>query len=38
MGLSDQPASENVALVEFKEVFSAPAAIQVVHPPKQAAC
>ena len=35
MGLNDQPALENVSLAEFKEVFPASAAIQVVHPPEQ---
>ena len=34
MGLNDQPVRKNVALVESREVFPAPVAIQVVHPPK----
>ena len=37
MGLNDQSALENVALEEFREAFPAPATIQVVHPPEQAA-
>ena len=35
MGLNDQPAPENVALVESREAFPAPAVIQVVHPLEQ---
>ena len=37
MGLNDQPAPKNVALVESKEVFPTPAVIQVIHPLEQAA-
>ena len=36
IGLNDQPALENVTLGESMEVFPAPTAIQVVHPPEQA--
>ena len=36
IGLNDQPALKNVALGESREVFPAPTAIQVVHPPEQA--
>ena len=36
MGLNDQPTPENVVLADSKEASSAPAAIQVVHPPEQA--
>ena len=34
MGLNGQSAPENVALAESREVFPAPAAIQVIHPPE----
>ena len=37
MGLNDQSALENVALVESREAFPALATIQVVHPHEQAA-
>ena len=37
MGLNDQLALENVTLAESGEVSPALAAIQVVHPPEQAA-
>ena len=37
MGLNDQLALGNVTLVESKEAFPVPAAIQVVHPPEQVA-
>ena len=36
MGLTDQPAVENVTLAESREVSPIPATIQVVHPPEQA--
>ena len=36
MGLNDQPALENVTLVDSREASPVPAAIQVVHPPEQA--
>ena len=36
MGLNDQPASKNATLVESGEASPTPAAIQVIHPPKQA--
>ena len=36
IGLNDQPALENVTLVESIEASPVPAAIQVVHPPEQA--
>ena len=36
MGLNDQPALENITLVESREASPVPAAIQVVHPPEQA--
>ena len=34
MGLNDQPALENITLVESREASPVPAAIQVVHPPE----
>ena len=37
MGLNDQSAPKNVTLAEFREVFPALAAIQVLHSPEQAA-
>ena len=37
MGLNDQSTLEKVALAESRDVFPAPVAIQVVHPPEQAA-
>ena len=36
MGLNDQPALENVTLVESREASLVLTAIQVVYPPKQA--
>ena len=37
MGLNDQPALENVTLVESREASPVPAAIQVIHPPELSA-
>ena len=36
-GSSDRPASENVVVIESREAPLSPTAIQVVHPPEQAA-
>ena len=36
MGLNDQPALEDITLVESREASPVPTAIKVVHPPLQA--
>ena len=36
MSLNDQPVTGNVTLEEFREASPVPAALQVIHPPKQA--